>query len=364
MLKKMDSSLNSLELSTFVNRLKKQARSESEISSTLKKLTPAIIGLPVNSIPSPIKKKYNALVAKQKSSGTDSREIRNDLSAFFSRMRLKRYEEVVDDMDKSKMEDNLDTLAKALSQNHTGSGVRTSAALSKDFTRWAKMLSNSDDSKSGAGCGKGGCSQEIDMEMLMDILRMIQKEQNIREQTRAVEKAGEKDPRRSENTGELADEQKRLKKTLAKTIKKAGKCPKARAMLAKVGKVMDEVEQRLRKPETGKGTIAAETEVVERLAGAFSQACKGNAGQQPGAKMMAALMKMLMKQGRGVGSSSGGSMAGGSTDAANKHFNGTEFSGTRRPKNSNGAIGESGGRIPEEFKSDIEAFLKKRREYR
>jgi hypothetical protein len=226
------------------------------------------------------------------------------------------------------------------------------------------MLSNSDSSKSGGGSGKGGCSQEIDMEMLMDILRMIQKEQNIREQTRAVENAGKKDLRRSENTQQLADEQKLLKKTLVKTIKKSEKCPKAHAMLTKVGKVMNEVEELLRKPETGKSTIAAETEVVERLAGAFSQACKGNAKQQPGTNRIAALMKMLLKKGQGAGTSSGGNMAGGSTNAANNHFNGTEFSGTQRPKNSNGAIGESRVKIPEEFKSDIEAFLKKRRKYR
>lgn len=358
MLKKMDDSLNSLELNTFVNRLKKQSKSEAEISSALKKLTPAIIGLPVNSIPASVKGEYKALTTKQKSAKTDSREIREDLAAFFSRTRLKKYQNVVDDMDKSKMEDKLVKLSKALSENHTGTGVRTSAALSKDFTRWAKMLSNAGNSKASGGAGKGGECEEIDMEMLMDILRMIQKQQNIREKTRAVERAGKNDQRRDKNTKELAEEQKKLRRTLAETIKKAEKSPKARAMLAKVGKVMEEVEGLLRKPETGKTTVAAETEVVERLAGAFSQACKGKAGNKPGAKMMAALMRMLMKQ--GAGSSSGGSMAGGSTDAANKRFGGPGFSGKQTQKTSSGAGGESAGKIPEEFKNDIEAFLKKR----
>ena len=360
MLKKMDDSLNSLELNTFVNRLKKQAKSEAKISSTLKKLTPDIIGLPVDSISATVKGEYKSLVVKQKSAGTDSREIRGDLSAFFSRTRLQKYQHVVDDMEKSKLEEKLVKLSKALSENHTGAGVQTSATLAKDFNRWAKMLSNAGDSKAGGGCKGGGC-EEIDMEMLMDILRMIQKEQNIREKTRAVERAGKNDQRRSKNTKELAEEQKKLQKTLAETIKKAKKCPKAQAMLAKVGKIMKEVEGLLRKPETGKTTVAAETEVVERLAGAFSQACKGGAGKKPGSKMMASLMKMLMKQGSGAGSSSGGGMSGGSTDAANKQFGGSGFSGTKPPKTSSGATGASGGKIPEEFKSDIEAFLKKRR---
>jgi hypothetical protein len=360
MLSKMDDSLNSLELATFVNRLKKQAEKEKNISATLKRLTPKIIGLKVSSLPSSIRKEYERLIRDQKSSREDSRDIRGDLSAFFSRTRLRRYQDVVDDMDKSKLEEKLAALSAALAENHTGTGVRTSAGLAKDFNRWAEMLSNSNNAKAGGGGEGGGGGGEIDMEMLLNILRMIQSEQNLRDETKVVERAGKNDPNRKRNCDKLLQEQRSLKNTLAETMKKTKKCPKARAMLAKVGKTMSEVEALLKKPETGNPTVAAETEVVERLAGAFSQACKGDAGKQPGAAAMAAMMKMMMKRQMGTGSSPGGGMAGGFTDAANKQFGGTDFSGTKSPKTTGGASGETVGKIPGEFKSDIEAFLKHR----
>ncbi|NOY75820.1 MAG: hypothetical protein GXP32_08520 [Kiritimatiellaeota bacterium] len=364
MLKKMDDSLNSLELATFANRLKKQAKIEKNISSTLKRLTPKIIGLEVKSLPSAVRGEYKQVIARQKAADEDSREIRGDLSAFFSRTRLRPYKDVVDDMDKSKMDAKLVKLSTALKANHTGTGVKTSASLAKDFKRWAKMLSKSKNSKAGGGGGQGGGGGEVDMEMLLNILRMIQGEQNLREKTKVVDRSGKKNPKRAEHSEMLAKRQRELLEILSETMKKAGKRPKARAMLSKVGKTMAEVETLLKKTETGKQTVAAETEVVERLAGAFSQACEGGAGKQPGAATMMALMEMLMKRQMGTGMKPGGSMAGGNTNTANKQFGGTDFTGGKTSKTTGGAAGKTVGEIPDEFRSDIEAFLKLRRKQR
>ncbi|MCK5844606.1 MAG: hypothetical protein KAG97_07865, partial [Victivallales bacterium] len=96
MLNEMDDSLNSLELATFVNRLKKQAKTQKNISSTLKRLLPQIIGLKVASLPlGKVRREYETLLSAHKSSKDESREIRGDLSAFFSRTRLQKYKKVV-----------------------------------------------------------------------------------------------------------------------------------------------------------------------------------------------------------------------------------------------------------------------------
>ena len=126
---------------------------------------------------------------------------------------------------------------------------------------------------------------------------------------------------------------------------------------------MSEVEEMLHKRRTDVETAAAETEVIEMLGGAFSKACEGRSDRS-GASMMAMLMRMLTRCPTGTGSSPGGSMAGGFTDDANMTFNGKGFSGTASSRNFGGTHGSASGKLPEEFKSDIEAFLRKSVELR
>ena len=186
MLDKMDDSLKKLSVENFVNRLKKEAEKENKISANLKTMMKDIVGLSPDKMPANLKEKFMAQIETQKSVGLNAREIRDELGAFFARTRLEKYEKVVDDMEKEKMDAQLEKLEKNLAENHSGASMNNSKKMADNFNKWAKMLGKGDDKKAGGGeGGKGGKQPEVDMELLLAMLRMIQGEQDIRNKTRS-----------------------------------------------------------------------------------------------------------------------------------------------------------------------------------
>jgi hypothetical protein len=353
MLDKMDDSLKSLTVQTFVSRLRKAAASEIKVSGNLKKMMVDIVGLSVDDIPEKWQKTYMLQIADQKSINKNAAEIRDELAAFFARTRIEKYQKVVDDMKKEKMNDALESLKENLEVNHIGSSLTGAGKLAVNFNKWADMIGKSGEKKSGQG-GQGGGEGEIDMELLLAMLRMIQGEQNIRDKTRALEnKRAEKKVYR-EKTGKVAEQQSNLYAML-KDVQAKTKCPKVKQLLQDAGKAMKDAETMLKKPKTDLETLSAETEVIERLSGAFQKSCQDSKSQQ-GSQMMAMLQQMMMQ---GKEGSKPGQGKGGLSDDPNKRFTGPDF----KKHDSERSVDHTGGsttvKLPEEYKSAIEAFYRK-----
>ena len=362
-LEKMDDSLKSLTVDNFVNRLRKEGKKENAISGNMKKMMKDIVGLHVDEIPKEFKKQYFEQIATHKSVTKNAREIKAELTAFFARTRIEKYKKVVDAMEASKMEKSLISLAKSLDANHAGASMINSKKLADNFNKWADIIGKSGDKKSGQGGGKGGGEGEIDMEVLLAMLRMIQGEQNVRDKTRALEQKKNEKKQYREKSAKVADEQNDLYRLLEATKQKS-KCPKVKKMLTLAGKAMKDAEDMLSKPQTDLETISAETEVIERLSGAFQQSCKNGKSQQ-GMQMMSMLQQMMMQQsgqGKGKGGNKPGQGGGGFSNDPNNRFSGPDFKrneGTRTVDKTGGT--GAAGKLPEEYKSAIEAFYRKMR---
>ena len=357
MLKKMDDSLKSLTLDNFVNRLKKEAEKEKTITLTLKEMLKDIVGLPFDQITGNEREKLLQQIQIQKSVNKNAEYIRDDLIAFFARTRIEKYKNVTDDMEKIKMVVELQKLEKNIAVNYTSRSIGQSGKMAEKFTEWSKMLSQADNKKA-QGDGKGK-QQEIDTEFLLGLMRIIQGEQNLREKTRYLDKNRPAEKQYHNQSLQLSGTQGDLHVKLLFLTQKARKCPKAVQLLNYAGKVMDEVVAMLRKPQTDGSVIAAETEIIELLSGAFQQS-----SQQAGASssgMMAMLMQMLMQQkGVGAGKTPGQSSMGGSTDAQNMKFNDPGFNKEDPNRTTDKTQGTTTAEIPEEFKNAIEAYFKKR----
>jgi len=352
MIAKMDDSLKNLALENFVNRLKKLAKTEKDISANTQKMLQQIIGLPPEQIPQSVKDKFDAQKTAQKNVSEEGRSIHDEIDAFFARTRIEKYKEVSDDMKKTGLETKLDKTEKTLNENRSAATIKQTAELAKDFKKWADMLTKGGDKK--ASRGQGQC--KIDMELLMALLRIIQGEQNLRKNTRSLEKNKAGDKKYAENAASLAEKQQELQKLLEKAKARAAKtCPQAVQLLQAVGGAMGDAHKLLAVPRTDKPTVAAETAVIELLAGAARKAGK-NSGKCSGFSAMMALLRMMM--GNGAGARPGASMAGGFTDRRNMEF---KTPGYNRDEGERKAEGTSGTtrKLPPEYKSAIEAFFKK-----
>ena len=140
--------------------------------------------------------------------------------------------------------------------------------------------------------------------------------------------------------------------------------PKVIELLEEVEEIMDETTDRLDETDTGGETIAAQTEIIEKIhAAAKQRQSQGGKGESGGA-MMDMMERMMGKKpgGKGKGQGKGGQpgeQAGegstGLSDTGNEGVAGNaggKSEARRIPK----AAGSAGLEIPEEFRKALDAY--------
>ena len=139
--------------------------------------------------------------------------------------------------------------------------------------------------------------------------------------------------------------------------------PQVIELLEEVEKIMDEATDWLMEPDTGGRTIAAQTEIIEKIHAAAKERQKQNGSGQAGGAMMDMMERMMGKepgqQGQKPGEP-GGDQGGpankfGESDTPNENITGNanEKSLARKvPK----AAGTAGKALPEEFRKALDAY--------
>lgn len=167
-----------------------------------------------------------------------------------------------------------------------------------------------------------------------------------------------------EGSSKVADEQDELKADVQQLIVEQT-IPKVVELLSEVEDIMNETTDLLAEADTGGGTIAAQTEIIEKIhAAAKKRQSEGGSGQSGGA-MMDMMERMMGKQPGGKQPGEKGEQPGegteggkgqtGLSDAGNEAIGGNPDgkTGERRiPK----AAGTAGREIPEEFKRAFDAY--------
>jgi hypothetical protein len=159
----------------------------------------------------------------------------------------------------------------------------------------------------------------------------------------------------AEEQDELAADVQQL--TIEETV------PQVIQLLQEVGTIMDEATDWLMEPDTGGKTIAAQTEIIEKIHAAAKERQKQQGSGQAGGAMMDMMERMMGKepgqQGQKPGEP-GGDQGGpgnktGESDTPNENITGdaSEKTDVRKvPK----AAGTAGRALPEEFRKALDAY--------
>lgn len=161
----------------------------------------------------------------------------------------------------------------------------------------------------------------------------------------------------------IADEQDELSADVQQLVIEQT-APKVIELLNEVENIMDEATERLAEADTGGETIAAQTEIIEKIhAAAKEKQSKGGGGKSGGAMMD--MMERMMgkkpgegKEGEGKGDKAGEQAGFGQTgdsETGNESVSGTgdgKSESRRVPK----AAGGISNQLPEEFRKAFDAY--------
>ncbi|MEN9992071.1 MAG: hypothetical protein RLZZ224_1773 [Verrucomicrobiota bacterium] len=182
-----------MEASTFVNRLKKAASELDAIATSLIDSSEQAAGLSHLVADPRILSQLTKLDQQLSTNASDIRWIQEDLGHFFTRTNQPVYQKILDAMRDSSAGANIDGslegMRDLLKNNQTFRSIQTAAHWSGQLKSWAKMLDDSKDSGSsgGGGEGGGGNPEDEDFEFMLRVMKLIQKEQDLRNATRALE---------------------------------------------------------------------------------------------------------------------------------------------------------------------------------
>lgn len=178
------------EAGTFVNRLKKAASEEDGIVKSIRARAEAMFGLKVTDPefdPSDLRRLKESS-KQQGDTASDVRWIQEDLGHYIARTEKEVFKQILDEMRESKIDLKLEDVRKQLDDNLPSSATDSAAVWAAKLGEWAKKLEGEME-KNGGGGGQGGGEnpEDEDFEFMLRVMKMIQKQQDIRAQTRALE---------------------------------------------------------------------------------------------------------------------------------------------------------------------------------
>jgi hypothetical protein len=337
-----------LEGSTFVKRLKLASREQGSIGSRIAGLSADAFGK-ADRQPPKVKQALDE-VREQTVRETDKLSaLMDDLQAYFDRRQLPGFRTVLEEMKE------LDTLGslRQLSEDipkEAGMSIAQAEFWSDTFDRLADDLVPPP--QSGGGEGGGQSRESLPPEVVLETMKILEDEVNLREETRVAQQARAALPvdevlRQAEG---LADRQDALADRIVDLVDRLLEEPAGESsfgqeiqLFEKVEEVMAEATDILATPDTGPKAIGAESEVIELLLAA--QAASSNSGGGGGG-------------GGGAGSATPG---GGSTGAASASALALVGSGNRTQRAAGGekdqATGSSGRVLPEEFRAGLDSYF-------
>ena len=338
-----------LEGSTFVKRLKLASREQGEIGSRIAAMAAEAFGK-ADGQPAPVKRALGDVRGQSLRETDRMSALMDDLQAYFDRRQLPAFRTVLEEMKE------LDTLGslRQLSDDvlkEAGMSIAQAEFWSDTFDRLADDLVPPP--QGGSGEGGGPPRESVPPEVVLEAMKILDEEVNLREETRVAQQA--KDAVAAEDhaaqAGKLADRQDALADRIVDLVDRLLEQPDGETkfgseiqLFEKVEQVMAEATDILATPETGPKAIGAETEAIELLLAAQA-ACSNGGGGGGG--------------GGGTGAAPGGGGTGTATSAALALAGRGNRSGRGEGGEKDQATGTSGRVLPEEFRAGLDAYFNK-----
>ena len=339
--------LVSFENSTFVKRLKAASRRQIDIATDLNKID--TFGLSDRGTKNRDVRKRLAEMESNESKKVTT--VIQDMAAYTDRRPNDNYLRVLAEMEDASVSNQMRELVRSINRNYVGQSTIEAEYWADTLDRWAEQLV---DPLPDGPPPEGGMVElpSLPPEIVLEVLRIINREIQLREETRETENAkdtlnSDKYYARSEG---LSDTQYEIAEDTLEVARQISLLPefntqRIRQQYAKVSaaaEVMEEAETILAKPETGPEAIAAISEVIEILLQTQrlpnTPAGGGGGGDSPGGSgNVFAQLVSAMTLGSGKGDDSG-----------------QAFIEKRSPKQ---AIGKTGRVLPEEFRQGLDTYF-------
>ena len=176
------------EAGTFVNRLKKAAGEESGIASALIQSYERTLGIKASKLDPSDQRRLNESISQQANTASDVRWLQEDLGNYFARTQTASFKQILDEMKASHIDLGLEEVRSKLTSNHSYIATERSKQWADKLTEWAKKLEGEKEQGGPGGGGGGGRSPEDeDFEFMLRVMKLVQQEQDLRAQTRALE---------------------------------------------------------------------------------------------------------------------------------------------------------------------------------
>lgn len=176
------------EAGTFVNRLKRAARTQDAVAQSIISIIDQIIGHDYDQLDPVEQRSVRNSHSRQRQNAIDLHWIQEDLSSYYTRTQKPEHKELFETIRNSMIDQELENLSKHILANLSFSSITQSKYWADEIRKWVEKLEGNKNSGGGGGGGGGGQSQQDqDFEFMLKVMRMIQKEQGIRARTRALE---------------------------------------------------------------------------------------------------------------------------------------------------------------------------------
>lgn len=267
----MNKLLMGFENSTFVKRLKAASRRQVDIAVDLNNLD----GFGLQDTAPDDKSSRTRLVKREIAESETVFTIFQDMVAYAERRPSQNYSRVMDEMQNTGVYSEIQGMATAINRNFIGQSTIEAEFWADTLDRWAEQLVDPLPPPAPNGELQLIILPNLPPAIILEVLRIINREIQLREETREVEQAKKAltNEEYNERSKALNETQKKLAADSREVAAKIRALPNAaerliQAQLQKVTKaalVMDEVQEILSQPDTGPKAIAAITEVIEIL---------------------------------------------------------------------------------------------------
>lgn len=177
-----------MEAGTFVNRLKKAAGEEEAIAGSLIQSFERLLGVKSAEVDPKDRRGLAEADKQQAETASDVRWIQEDLGHYYARTEKQPFKEVFEAMRESKIDVGMEEVRGQLKDNHSYLATENTKNWSAKLTEWAKKLEDemNKDQQGGGGDG-GGSPEDEDFEFMLRVMKLVQQQQDLRAQTRALE---------------------------------------------------------------------------------------------------------------------------------------------------------------------------------
>lgn len=335
--------LANLEGSTLVKRLKAASRVQTQIARKLVGRIGDIFGA------SSIHGADTGLLEELSTHEVDARQslsfIMDDLQAYYERRKQPHFLAVLEDMKELDVLAALDDLSTDLPKER-GLSIAQIEYWADNLDRWAEDLVPPSGGDSDGESSESN-SKSVPPTVILEMLRVLEEEVNLREATRVTENARESIPREEheQKSRELSDTQRELQTRVSDVITKLnelveqdGEYGQEIALFNQVVLVMEEAALMLQAANTGSETIAAETEIIELL-------LKSS--------------RINPKAGGGGSAANPGQGGSGTTEESALALVGTGINRNeqREARDITQSTGETGRSLPEEYRGGLDAYF-------